>query len=59
MKYKTTPADVAAEEIAAGIESDKYRVLIGGNAKQWISLPSHARARRRHPLQPDENLLPG
>lgn len=33
MKYKTTPADVAAEEIAAGIESDKYRALIGGNVK--------------------------
>lgn len=33
MKYKTTPADVAAEEIVDGIESSKYRVLIGSDTK--------------------------
>lgn len=33
MKYKTTPADVAANEIVAGIEAGKYRVLIGSDAR--------------------------
>ena len=33
MKYKTTPADVAAQTIIAGIEAGKYRVLIGSDTK--------------------------
>jgi short-subunit dehydrogenase len=33
MKYKTTPADVAANEIVEGIEAGKYRVLIGSDTK--------------------------
>jgi NAD(P)-dependent dehydrogenase (short-subunit alcohol dehydrogenase family) len=31
--YKTTPADVAASAILDGIEGNKYRVLIGSDAK--------------------------
>ena len=31
--YKTTPADVAAQEIVEGIEAGKYRVLIGSDTK--------------------------
>jgi len=33
MKYKTTPADVAAQAIIDGIEAGKYRVLIGSDTK--------------------------
>ena len=33
MKYKTTPADMAAQAIIAGIEAGKYRVLIGSDTK--------------------------
>jgi len=33
MKYKTTPADVAANEIVKGIEAGKYRVLIGSDTR--------------------------
>lgn len=33
IKYKTTPADVAAQAIIAGIEAGKYRVLIGSDTK--------------------------
>ena len=33
MKYKTTPADVAAKAIVEGIEAGKYRVLIGSDTK--------------------------
>jgi short-subunit dehydrogenase len=33
MKYKTTPANVAADAIVEGIEAGKYRVLIGSDTK--------------------------
>ena len=33
MKYKTTPANVAAQAIIDGIEAGKYRVLIGSDTK--------------------------
>lgn len=32
-KYKTTPADVAANKIVEGIQANKYRVLIGSDSR--------------------------
>ena len=37
-KYKTTPAPLAAEIIVDGMEKNKYRVLVGSDAKMMDSL---------------------